>query len=67
MRDFFDYGQYWQRNIVESINSAIKRKYGSILSCRSIRTQRVETYARLILHNISLALARLFHGSPSFH
>ena len=67
MRDFFDYGQYWQRNIVESINSAIKRKYGSILSCRSIRTQRVETYARLILHNISLALARLFHGSPSNH
>lgn len=63
MRDFFDYGQYWQRNIVESINSALKRKYGSVLSCRNIRTQRVETYARLLLHNISLAIARLFHGS----
>ncbi len=64
MRDFFDYGQYWQRNIVESINSAIKRKYGSVLNCKNIRAQRVETYARLILHNISLAIARLFHGSP---
>lgn len=64
MRDFFDYCLYWQRNIVESINSAIKRKFGSVLNCRNIRTQRVETYARLILHNISLAIARLFHGSP---
>jgi len=63
MRDFFDYGLYWQRNIIESVNSAIKRKFGSVLSCRNIRTQRVETYARLILHNISLAIARLFHGS----
>jgi len=43
MRDFFDYGQYWQKNIVESLNSAIKRKYGSTLSCRSIMTQRAET------------------------
>jgi transposase len=63
MRDFFDYGQYWQRNIIESVHSAVKRKFGSVLSCRNIRTQRVETYARLILHNISLAIARLFHGS----
>jgi transposase len=64
MRDFFDYGQYWQRNIVETVISCIKRKFGSVVRSRNIKTQRSEVYARLILHNLSLAIARLFHQSP---
>ena len=63
MRDCFDYEQYWQRNVVETVFSSLKRKYGSIVRSRKIRTQRTEVYARLILHNITLALARLFHQS----
>lgn len=63
MRDYFDYGLYWQRNIVESINSSVKRVYGSVCRGKTITTQRGEVYARLILHNLSLAIARLFHQS----
>jgi hypothetical protein len=64
MRDYFDYGQYWQRNIVETVISCIKRKFGSVLKVKKIVSQRSECYARLILYNISLAFARLFHRSP---
>lgn len=59
MRDCFDYGQYWMRNLVETVISCVKRKYGSSLRSRHISSQRSEVYARLILHNISLAYARL--------
>lgn len=61
MRDCFDYGQYWQRNIIESMFKSIKAKFGSKLSSRKIASQRSECYARLILHNLSRAIARLFH------
>lgn len=64
MRDYFDCGQYWQRNIVETINSVIKRVYGEVCRAKTIVTQRAEVYARLIIYNLSLALARLFHLSP---
>jgi len=67
MRDHFDHSQYWQRNLAETVISSIKRKYGSHLKSKYIRSQRSETYARLILHNISQAyawlIARLFHQS----
>ena len=61
MRDYFDHGQYWQRNIVESMFKSINSKFGNKLSSRKIASQRSECYARLILHNISRAIARLFH------
>ena len=63
MRDNFDYSQYWQRNIVETIISCIKRKFGSVLKAKKITSQRSEVYSRPILYNISLAIARLFHRS----
>ena len=64
MKNYFDYVQYWQRNIIESINSSIKRVNGS--TCKAtITTQKAEVHVRLILHNINLAEARLFHLSTS--
>lgn len=63
MRDFFDHGQYWLRNLVETLIGCIKKKFGSYVKGRSIGVQRSEIYPRLILHNISLAIARLFHLS----
>jgi len=66
MRDYFDYSQYWQRNIVETVNSVIKRVYGEVCKTKTIVTQRAEVYCRLILYNISLAIARLFHLSHGF-
>ena len=63
MRDYFDYGQYWQRNMVETVNSVIKRVYSGVCRAKTIVTQRAEVYSRLILYNLSLAKARLFHLS----
>ena len=63
MRDYFDYEQYWQRNIVESVNSAVKRVFGEVCRAKTIFRQRAEVYSRLILYNLSLAIARLFHLS----
>jgi hypothetical protein len=66
MRNYFDYGQYWQRNIAESIISAIKRKFSASVSSKHIKTQTAQVYARLILHNLCLDLTRLFHLSQIF-
>ena len=64
MQRLFTKRCYNRRSIVESIIFALKRKYGSSLSCRSARTQRAEMYCRTIMHNISLNKNRLFQLSP---
>ena len=51
---------YNRRSMVESVFSALKRKYGSSVSCRTARTQRAEVYCRAILHNITTAIKRHF-------
>lgn len=63
MKRYFDHGQYWLRNLAETLISCIKKKYGNYVKGRSIQVQRSEVYPRLILHNISLMIARLFHLS----
>jgi transposase len=52
MRDCFDYCLYWQRNIVESLFSALKRLFGTHLMCRKYSTQQAELFCRLIAYNI---------------
>lgn len=52
MRDYFDYGLYWQRNIVESLISAVKRLFGSHVRARTARTQRAEMNMKLITYNL---------------
>jgi len=52
LRDCFDYGQYWQRSIVESLIGAVKRKYGEHVRARTARTRRAEVYMKLITYNI---------------
>lgn len=60
MKRYFDYGQYWQRNISETLISCVKRKYGSSVSSRNIRSQRSDIFCRLILHNIFCFLESIF-------
>jgi len=55
--------EYNLRNIAETVISVIKRKYGDYVNTQSIAAQRTQIYSRLILHNISLAIARHFHLS----
>lgn len=63
MRDFFDYGLYYQRNIVETLISCIKRKYGTSVNSKSITSQRADLYCRMILYNIFFGLLVYFHPS----
>ena len=43
---------YHRRELAESGNSSIKRKYGSSVSSKTVRTIRTEVYARLACHNL---------------
>ena len=52
MRAVFDYGNYVQRNKIEAIFSAIKRKYGCALSTRTLRNQHKELLIKVIVYNL---------------
>lgn len=52
MRDCMDWCLYWQRNLVESLFSALKRLFGSVLASRHIKTQTAELFCRLIAYNL---------------
>ena len=60
MRDYFDYGLYWQRNIAETLISCIKRKYGASVNSKSIAAQRADLYCRMILYNIFYIIGFIF-------
>lgn len=61
LRDYFDYGMYWQRNIVESLISAVKRLFGSHVRARNARMQRAELFCRLIAYNIGAIIVTTFY------
>ena len=54
---------YHRRELIESGNSSIKRKYGSSVSSKTARTIRTEIYGRLACHNIFYLLYRLLGQS----
>ena len=56
MRDCMDWCLYWQRNIVESLFSALKRLFGVSLKSRKMPMQNAELFCRLIAYNIGLCL-----------
>ena len=64
MRDCFDWCLYWQRNIVESLFSALKRLFGGTVSSKHIKTQPADLFCRLIAYNIGYR-RRLFLQSRS--
>lgn len=65
LRDCFDYGLYWQRNIVECLIGVVKRLFGSHVRARHARMQRAEFSIRLIAYNIGAISKRYFLQSPS--
>ena len=67
LRDCFDWCLYWQRNIIESMISAVKRLFGVHLRARTWRAQRAEMYSRLISYNLRYILMRYFLLSPAQH
>ena len=50
--DVFDYGEYLQRNKIETVNSMIKRRFGSRSKSRICKTQKVDIIMRVIAYNI---------------
>lgn len=48
----FDYGEYLQRNKIETLNSMIKRRFNNNVRSHHDKLQRVEIIARVIAYNI---------------
>lgn len=61
LKDCFDYYLYWQRNLIESLFSALKRLFGNYLRGFSARTQRAEIFMRLIAYNIGAVIVEIFY------
>ena len=61
LKDYFDYGLYWQRNLIECLFSALKRLFGNYLSGLTARTQRAEIYMRMIAYNLGAILIDFFY------
>jgi len=50
--DVFDYGEYLQRNKIETLNSMIKRRFSSKIKSRTNKHQKIEILTRVIAYNI---------------
>lgn len=50
--DVFDYGEYLQRNKVETVNSMFKRMFGSNVKSHIVKLQKFEIITRVIAFNI---------------
>ncbi len=61
LKDCFDYCLYWQRNLIESLFSALKRLFGNHLRGLTARTQRAEIYMRLIAYNLGARIDEIFY------
>ena len=50
--DVFDYGEYLQRNKIETLNSMFKKRFGSNIKSRNCKMQKFEMLTRVIAFNI---------------
>jgi len=50
--DTFDYGQYLQRNKIETVNSMFKKRFSSKIRSRRAKFQRIELFLRVVAFNI---------------
>jgi transposase len=62
-RKTFNKRVYHRREVVESVFSAIKRKFGASVSSVQAHTRRAEIYCRAISHNIIFILIKHFQRS----
>ena len=61
----FNLRTYHRREMIESVFSAIKRKFGSSVSSVKFSAQRAEMYCRAIAHNIFLFLLDFLNAAYS--
>jgi IS5 family transposase len=48
----FDYGEYLQRNKIETCNSMFKRRFGSKVKSKTVRCQKIDICLRIVAYNI---------------
>ena len=60
LRDCFDWGLYWQRNLVEALIGAVKRLFGGHIRGHSWRAERAEIFSKFIAYNIGALEFKLF-------
>lgn len=63
MQKQFKLRTYHRRALVEAANSSFKRKFGSSVLAKKVRTIRTEVYGRLACHNLLGRLQRLLGQS----
>ena len=54
--EVFDYGEYFQRNKIETTNSMFKKRFGSNVKSKVDKIQKVEILTRVIAYNIDRML-----------
>ena len=54
--EVFDYGEYLQRNKVETAFSILKRKFGFSIRSKNVKNQKVEAMCRIMAYNIDRLL-----------
>ena len=54
--DLFDYGEYLQRNKIETANSMFKKRFNSNVKSRNYKLQKFEVLTRVIAYNIDRLL-----------
>jgi len=54
--DIFDYGEYLQRNKIETLNSMFKRRFNSTVKSKHVKLQKFEVLTRVIAYNIDRLL-----------
>lgn len=52
MYDIFDYGEYLQRNKIETCNSMFKKRFGSSAKSQHHKCQKIEVFLRVVAFNI---------------
>jgi transposase len=52
----FDYGEYLQRNKVETAFSILKRKFGFSIRSKDVKNQKIEAMCRIVAYNIDRLL-----------
>jgi len=62
----FNLRTYHRRELAESGNSSIKRKFGVSVSSKKAKTIRTEIYGRLACHNLFFRIIQLLGQSPVF-
>ena len=54
--DYFDYGEYLQRNKIETLNSMFKKRFSNNIKSRNNKMQQIELLTRVIAYNIDRLL-----------